>query len=196
MASYPKRRGAQPAPKKKSNHVAVFGLLAVAIFTGGGLLAVLSKTQKQAEETRVAEVEQEQQANKPFADMPPEEHPSHKGAAGDPKRPFAELDVGAVGGIDAAAVSATWNSAKQLATEGEALFQEALAAKGNGETSLLNQRGAASQSKFDAALEMTALLEESLIAERGESDATVRALKRTRTQWFDRLRWLHKSIGR
>ena len=196
MASYPQRRGAQHAQPKKSNAALWFGFVAMAILAGGALLATLKKSEAAKQAEAEAQRAQDEAAAKPFADLPPEKPPAGTGANVDPNRPFASLDQAALAETGVPDVGAAWDAAVKLAAEGEVLFQEALTAKGKGETTLLNEKGAQAREKFDAALEMTALLEENLVSKRGESDKLVREIQRTRSTWFDRLRWLHKSTGR
>ena len=43
---------------------------------------------------------------------------------------------------------------------------------------------------------MTAQWEEELIAEHGDTDPDVRRILATRSDWFDKLRVLHKTTGR
>lgn len=192
MASYPKRKGAEGAPApKKSNTVAWFGILALAILAGGAVVAMLSKKAKEAvADTQVAQ----DPATKPFSDMPPETPPVRAGGrGGDAGQPFGGLDAGNLGSAEAAA---TWSQAVALASEAEAHYDAAVAAKSAGEVSALNEAGAAAKSKFNEALESTALLEDDLKAKLGESHPTVRALMQERSTWFKRLDWLLKSTGR
>lgn len=196
MASYPKRRSGDAAnsSKKKPNTVAWFGILALAILAGGAVLANLTKKEKDAERDAAAARAAQDSAAKPFADMPAETPPAKSGGGGfDASKPFGGLDAGNLGSPEAAAV---WLAAVALAEDGEAQYQAAVAAKTAGDVEALNQAGAAAKAKFNEATEATALLETELIAERGESDPTVRALMKARSTWFARLDWLLKSTGR
>ena len=83
-----------------------------------------------------------------------------------------------------------------LAAEAEVHYQDAVAAKSEGNVPALNEAVAAAKAKFNEALESTAVLEDELVAKLGESDPTVRALKGARSAWFQRLDWLLKSTGR
>jgi hypothetical protein len=191
MASYPKRRGAEPAQtKKKSNTVAWFGILALLILGGGAVMASLSKKEKEAEAAQRAA---EASVEKPFADLPAETPPPRSSDGADASQPFGGLDAGNLGSAEAAA---TWAKAEALAAEAEQHYQAAVAAKTEGDVPKLNEEGASAKAKFNEALEASALLEDDLKARLGESDPTVRALMGARSTWFKRLDWLLKSTGR
>lgn len=193
MASYPKRKGADTAPKKKSNSVVWFGLLALAVLAGGAMLASLSKDKKEAEAAAAAEKAAKDAEAKPFADLPPETPPAKRGGGSDPSAPFGAFDAGTLGSPEAAA---TWSAAEALAKEAEEHYQAAVTAKSAGDVETVNTQGAEAKAKFNQALEDTAQLEADLEAKLGDTNMTVRALKKVRSTWFERLDWLLKSTGR
>ena len=180
MAIETRRR---PPARKGPTSAAWLGILVVVILGGGAALAMMKKGQDAAKgEAQAAE------KPRPFADMPAEKPPEPRSGVALSSQPF---------GSPAALLSdPVWQRAVELAEEGEALYEEAVAAKAAGDVPTLNQKGNAAKAKLDEALESTAQLEEDLIAERGETDALVRDLMRTRNKWFDHVRWLHKSTGR
>jgi len=178
----PSRR--RPPARKGPTSAIWLGLLAVVILGGGTTLAILKKQQSQA-----ATTSPEDAGPQPFADMPPETAPTRRSpGAGDASQPFS---------APASLLSdPVWQRAVELATEGEALYQEAVAAKTEGDVETLNAKGNQAKAKLDEALESTAQLEEDLIAKRGDTDLLVRKVQATRNTWFDRVRWLHKSTSR
>lgn len=180
----PSRRRRPPARKGPTSALWL-AILAVVILGGGAALAILNKQQSQAASTTSTESE----TSGPFSDMPPEKPPAQRSpGSGDSSGPFAD---------PASLLSdAVWQKAVALAQDGEALYQEAVAAKTKGDVETLNEKGREAKAKLDEALESTAQLEEDLIASRGDTDLLVRQVQRTRNTWFDRVRWLHKSTSR
>ena len=160
----------------------------VALVLGlGALWAVAqSKQAKDLEEAaRGAETANEP---RPFENMPPEEPPEEY-------QPFgaSAAKASAPAGL---AESAAWKEALALAERAENHFAAAEAAKVAGDRAKLNSEGKLAKTLFDRALEDTAAWEEELLSTYGEGDPQVRAIKKQRSKWFDRTRWLHKSIAR
>jgi len=160
----------------------------VAVVLGGGALWAIA----QGEKKPAAAAEGTEPARpRPFEDMPPEEPPPPRAARGDEQAsPFTTTAP------EGLAEDEGWQAAVKLAAEAEAHFEAATEAKVAGDTTRLNQEGARARALFDQALETTALWEEELLEKWGETDPQVRKIVRTRSQWFDRTRWLHKSIAR
>ncbi len=163
--------------------------VAVAIVLGlGALWAIAQDREKEATDaedaTRSAE---DANAPKPFEDMPPEKPP--KGAITTSTTPSGTTPAGLED-------NRIWKLALELAEEAEAHFTAATESKLAGDRSKLNAEGSRAQTLFDQALEATADWEQQLIATHGDQDPQVRAIMRRRNEWFDRTRWLHKSIGR
>ncbi len=159
-------------------------LLAVVIVCGIGL-AIMTDKQKSAEkETPKAEVVQ----RNPFADVPDEKAPERKGGSGgSSKYNFVSKAP------EGLANNENWRAALKIAAEGEALFEEATQAKAAGDTATLNDKGRQAREKLTSAVEMTAVWEDELIEKYGDANLDVREIKRTRSGWIDKMRWLHKS---
>jgi hypothetical protein len=123
--------------------------------------------------------------------MPPEEPPAPRaGNAGKEPVPFGATAP------EGLAEDEGWQAAIALAEQAEVHFEAATEAKVAGDTKRLNEEGARARALFDQALESTAVWEEELVSTWGETDPQVRQIMRLRNQWFDRTRWLHKSISR
>ena len=125
---------------------------------------------------------------RPFEDMPPEEPPEEYRAFG-----ASAAVASAPAGL---AENAAWKKALALAETAETHFAAAEAAMVAGDRGQLNAEGKLAHTLFDRALEDTAVWEEELLSTYGEADPQVRAIKKQRSKWFDRTRWLHKSIAR
>ena len=159
------------------------GLLVVLIVGGGTALSLLKKRETQEQDAAPAVPAKP----RPFADLPPETPPGRRSGAA------TGVPFGAEAGLLADPV---WQRAVELATAGEALYQEAVDAKARRDVPTLNAKGNEAKRKLDEALVSTAQLEEDLIAQRGETDPVVRDVQRVRNRWFDCVRWLHKSTAR
>ena len=120
----------------------------------------------------------------PFEDVPSTRPGSSAG--GQPNASFADSGLGD---------SAVWKRAVLAAEEAEELYQAAAQAHRDGERSLLNSRGAEAKALFNRALEDTAEFEAEIVETYGERDSGVAAIMAVRNRWFDRLRWLHKTVG-
>lgn len=107
-------------------------------------------------------------------------------ASADPNEPFAGTGL---------QNRPLWKQAQRAAVRAEGLYQEAVQAHRDGDRSLLNARGAEAKALFNRALEDTAEFEAELLETYGERDASVEAIMAERSVWFDRLRWLHKTVG-
>ena len=157
----------------------------VAVVLGGGAFWAISQGDRRPE---AAAGEAQTEQPRPFSDMPPEEPPPPRG--GKESIPFGATAP------EGLAEHAGWQAAVVLAKEAEGHFEAATEAKVAGQTKRLNEQGARARSLFDQALESTALWEQELLEQWGEADPQVRQIMRTRNRWFDRTRWLHKSIAR
>jgi hypothetical protein len=173
--------------------------VAVAVVLGlGGLWAVAQNKRASAQAAEDAARDAEAKANQPFADMPPEELPEHmrEGAfssgGGDAAAAGSSVSTAPAGLAD----DATWVKALGLAEEAETHYAAATAAHAAADRETLNEEGKRAQALFDQALESTAVWEEELLETYGENDSQVRSIKKRRSLWFDRTRWLHKSIAR
>lgn len=123
---------------------------------------------------------------KPFAEMPPEELPPpkvHKPASNLPPAP------------DGLLAEPMWIEAKAIAAQARVLYDEAVKAKSSGDIALAADKGVAARKKYEAAVEMTADWEESVLSKYNENDAKVRAVKDERSDWFNKMGWLKKSVG-
>jgi len=119
-------------------------------------------------------------------------------------RPFEDLPGQAFSGSGTAPFSESgeleergvWTRALALAAQAETFFVAAQEAHRAGDRAALNEQGREARVLFDRALEETAVFEEEILAAHGERDPAVKRIVQTRNGWFDRTRWLHKSIGR
>jgi len=159
-------------------------LLAVVIVCGIGL-AILTDQQKAAEKQQAPKAEAA--PRNPFADVPEEKPPVRTGGGGASKYNFVSKAPEGLANND------NWRAALKLAGEGEKLFEEATQAKAAGDTATLNDKGRQAREKLTSAVEMTAVWEEELLEKYGDANLEVREIKRTRSSWIDKMRWLHKS---
>lgn len=171
-------------PQRKSGLNPLIPLLIVVVLAGGGAIAVLGGKAKKEEPKVEASTKP-----KPFADLAPEAPPSKAKSSGSGRIFVAEAPEGL-------AKDTNWITACKIADEGLALYDEAIAAKNAQNTPLLNSKGAASRDKLNEAFEMTALWEEELLTKYGDANPEVRRIMKTRTDWIEKVRWLHKSIAR
>lgn len=187
------------ARRRRRTSAAPGGLLWLASLAGIALVAVAALTiikkgmrlRDDREALREARLQQAlAPSSQPFADLEREEAPEVAGGPSDPAAPFAGADAAR------AFTSVAWTSALALAEEAEPLYEACVAAKRAGNMERANAKGRLARRKYDEALESTAAWEERLIDEHGESDPGVREVMRIRDQWFDRVRWLHKSVAR
>lgn len=177
-------RGRRAAPKRGMNPL--IPLVVVVVILGGGVMAVVAGSGK-----KPAEAPKPVASNKPkpFDDLPPEQPPSKKAGSSSGRTFIAD----APDGLES---DANWQKAILIANEGAKLYDEAVAAKTGGNTALLNQKGAAARTKLNDAFDMTAMWEEELFTKYGDANPEVRRIVKTRTEWMDKVRWLHKSIAR
>jgi hypothetical protein len=161
----------------------------VALVLGmGALWAVSQNGSKRAADQEDAGATEIASVPRPFEDMPPEELPEEYRASG-----ASAAVASAPAGL---AENAAWIEALALAETAETHFAAAEAAMVAGDRAQLNAEGKLARTLFDRALEDTAVWEEELLSAYGEGDPQVRAIKKQRSKWFDRTRWLHKSIAR
>lgn len=89
-----------------------------------------------------------------------------------------------------------WTAAVELAAEAQMAYEAAEEAHRRADREALNRHGGEARALYDRALEDTALFETEIQEAHGERDPEVRSIVATRSTWFDRLRWLHKTVGR
>ena len=178
-------RGRRAAPKRGINPL--IPLVVVVVILGGGVMAVVAGSGKKPVEAPKPVASNKP---KPFDDLPPEQPPSKKAGSSSSGRTFI---AAAPDGLES---DANWQKAILIANEGSKLYDEAVAAKTDGNTALLNQKGAAARTKLNDAFDMTAMWEEELFTKYGDANPEVRRIVKTRTEWMDKVRWLHKSIAR
>jgi hypothetical protein len=176
--SYPsndRSRGVQ----RGTNPALVPGIMALVLVAVAVMAAVLTRKEKDP-------VDDAPPKPKPFAEMPPEQLPPPKVHPGASSLPMAPEGLQS---------EPTWVEAQAIAAEARVLYDAAVAAKGKGDASLATEKGVAARKKYEAAVEMTAEWEESVLAKYNEFDAKVRAIKDERTDWFNKMNWLKKSVG-
>ncbi|MBM3989852.1 MAG: hypothetical protein FJ298_02480 [Planctomycetes bacterium] len=178
-------RGRRAAPKRGMSPL--IPLVVVIVILGGGVMAVVAGSGKQPEQAPQPAASKKP---KPFDDLPPELPPSKKaGSSGNGRSFIADAP-------DGLEKDANWQKAILIANEGAKLYDEAVAAKTAGDTALLNHKGAAARTKLNDAFDMTAMWEEELFTKYGDANPEVRRIVKTRSDWMDKVRWLHKSIAR
>ena len=171
-----------------------FAILIGMTVVGGVALTLIKKGMSLREERETHKVVERERAlagaSQPFADLAREARPESSDGSTAPEGPFA-------GAKSAAKFSGSaWRKALGLVEEADELYEDCLSEKRAGRMKSMNDKGRLARRKYDQALELTAAWEESLVEEHGDSDPGVREIMRTRNQWFDRVRWLHKSVAR
>lgn len=172
------------APAPKANLGMYIPILLGAVIVCGVGLAMMTDGPKKAEQPTA----KSEPARDPFADLPPEK-PPERGASGGSKYTFIAKAP------DDLHENANWKKAIVLAQEGEALFQLAAQAHAAEDRATLNDKGKQSRDKFVSAVELTADWEEELLAKYGDGNASVREIIKQRSQWIQRMTWLHKTIS-
>jgi hypothetical protein len=89
-----------------------------------------------------------------------------------------------------------WQRALEIAERGSGLAAEAVNALRSGDPTTYQEKGKEAKALIDEAITMTAEWEAALLEDPGEGDPGVRAIKKERSAWFDKLRVLHKTTGR
>ncbi len=136
------------------------------------------------EEDRAAAAQaQERPRLRPFEDLAPEADPPSKRRT---QGPFSGT----------LAERLVWKRALETAAEAEGHYELAEQAHRDSDREALNREGGEARRLYNQALEDTAEFEEELIVDHGEEDDEVAAIVKVRNGWFDRLRWLHKTVGR
>lgn len=172
--------GGRRGTESRSNPALVPGLIALVLIVVAVAVAVLNKRPKDADNAAEAP------KPRPFADMPPEAAPppkEHKAGSNLPNAP------------DSITSEPAWISAKALAAEARTLYDATVEAKGKGDMKLANEKGIAAREKYDEAVTMTADWEETILSQYNEYDSKVKAIKDARSDWFNKLLWLKKSVG-
>jgi len=176
-------RNSQPAgrrsPAPRSNPALIPGLIALVMIAIAVGVAVMTKKPKVAVESTAPKAS-------PFSDMPPEAVPPPR-----PKQAGSDLPPAP----ESISSEPLWVAAQAIAAEGLVLYDEAMKAKAKGDQSLANEKGKAAREKLDEAITNTADWEESILAQYNAYDAKVSAIKNMRTDWFNKLRYLNKSVG-
>lgn len=176
-------RNSQPAgrrsPPSRSNPALVPGLIALVMIAIAVGVALMTKKSKDAVAPPAPKAS-------PFGDMPPEAAPPPR-----PKQAGSDLPPAP----ESIASEPLWVAAQALASEGLALYEEAMTAKAKGDQTLANEKGKAARDKLDEAITNTADWEESILAQYNAYDSKVTAIKNRRTDWFNKLRFLNKSVG-
>ena len=162
-----------------TNPALIPGMIALALIAVAIGVAVMTKKPKVAVEATAPKPS-------PFADMPPEAPPPPR-----PKRTGSELPPAPASIVD----EPMWVAAQATAAEGLLLYDEAMSAKAKGNMELANEKGKAARDKLDEAIANTADWEESVLSQYNAYDSKVTAIKNKRTDWFNKLRYLNKSVG-
>lgn len=157
--------------------LATAAVAALPVFTG------CEPQTRQADTNRAGASESDQPKGDPFADVTVEDAARKKSNKRNPfEGSLAERSV--------------WKRALATVEVAEQHFIAAQEAHRNGDRAKLNEEGKLARTLFDQALENTALFEEELLVDYGEDDLTVAGILSVRNTWFDRTRWLHKTIAR
>lgn len=130
----------------------------------------------------------------PFADLPREGEPVKPGSTtpveSAPKKTYPPAPRGVVD------TNSTWLAALRGATEAEALFQAAQAAKEAGDHTGFRENGVAAKKRYTEIIDDTRQLEEELLEQYGDGNAEINALIKKRNEWADRRQILSKTTGR
>jgi hypothetical protein len=171
-------------PVRKSGMSPLIPVTLAAVVIGGIGLSMLGKDPPKAPEANAADAKP-----KPFANLPPEAPPQRGGGSRSGRTFVAQAPEGL-------AKNETWQKALKIASEGEALYKEAVDAKAAQDTAKANEKGRAARIKLDEAFTMTAGWEEELLEKYGDANVEVRQIVQMRTGWVNKLDWLLKSVGR
>ncbi len=165
--------------EQRSNPALVPSLIALVLIVGAVAAALMTKRNKDEAETSTPKLQ-------PFADMPPEAAPAPR-----VQKPGSNLPPAP----DSIATEPQWLSAQVLAAEGRVFYDAAVAAKSKGDLALAREQGILARDKYDTAVEQTADWEETILSQYNEYDSKVRSIKDARSDWFNKLLWLKKSVG-
>jgi len=177
--SRPRRRARKPGPP-------LLPILALIVVMAGAVYIARLAAQNKPEKEKPKE---EVQAQDIFGDLPLEQPPDRSAFGHGKKR----LTNTAPAGL---ADDANWIAAKQVASDAAAELELAKAAKAAGDHAAWNTKGKEAKELYDKAITMTAVWEEKLMEDYGDTDRQVRAIMDERNKWFDMLRTLHKTTGR
>lgn len=180
--------GRRRRPPKKSSNAWLVPVLVVVVLGGGAAFAVLQGERDARQAEGAAQAAERDGKPKPFANVPDDVPPPPRSAAGGKARKGTAPD-----GL---AQNPVWQRALEQAEMAQKLYDEATAAKVEGDTKTLNAKGNEAKALYDQALEDTAVWEEELVEKYGDGEPQVAAIMRVRSRWFDRTRWLHKSTSR
>lgn len=159
-------------------------LALLVVIAGAIVLARMAAQNEKPEEQPVEPVK----AVDIFGDLPVEEPPvragggGRKGATNRAPTGLANNDL--------------WIEALRTADEAATILAEASKAKTAGDHATWNTKGKQAKELYDKALMDTALWEEELMTEYGDTDRQVRKIMSIRTKWFDKLTALHKTTSR
>lgn len=162
-----------------ANPALIPGLIALVLIGGAVAVAVMTRKPKVVVEDTTPKLT-------PFGDMPPEALPPPRA-----KRPGSDLPPAP----ESVTSEPLWLSAKVTAAEGLALYEAAMTAKAKGDAALATSKGIAAREKLDEAVTATVDWEEMLLSKYNPYDRNVAKIKDTRTDWFNKLRYLEKSVG-
>lgn len=182
----PSRGRATPARKPS-----IVPVLALVVLFGAGVGIILVIRSQAGGPQREAEAAEAAPEHVPFAAYH-EERPSsgvRPAASREPSRPSRIQGSGVM-------ADPVWIAAWDEADKGYALLEEASAARERQDHGEYQEKGKLAKEAFDRALKMSAEWEEELIASRGDDDADVRRIVSTRSEWFDKMRVLHRTTGR
>lgn len=160
-------------------------ILALVVLIVGAIVLARIAAQDRGETVEPPKVE----ASNIFGDLP-EETPPTPGAGGAGRARTTNL---APTGL---ANNQVWIEALHKAEEAEVLFAQGKQARSGGDRAKWNELGNQAKALYNEALEMTAVWEDELREEFGDTDRQVRDIMRKRSQWFERLDTLLKTTGR
>lgn len=168
-------------------------IVVLVVLLAGALFFARMIAQSNQEEDARPEVVDDRRP--PFAELPREGQPvtssSNDAPAVDaPNKSYPPAPRGVVD------TNSTWLSALQGATEAEALFAKAQAAKQSGDHSGFRENGIAAKKLYTEIIDDTRQLEEELLEQYGEGNAEINALIKKRNEWSDRRQILSKTTGR
>jgi hypothetical protein len=191
MASYDRNQesqeeGRRPRRRPQKSGPPLVPILGLILVIAGVIFIarVAAKNQKPEPEPP-----KEIDASDVYGDLPEEQSPTREKSG----RKRSRVTSRAPSGLQD---NATWIEALKIAERADAVFAEAKKARMDGNHASWNKKGNEAKELYDRAFTLTAVWEEELLGEFGDTDRQVRDIIHIRNRWNDAKLVLHKSTGR